>query len=55
MWNRKVVPDAFIISGGEPLLHPEINKIIALAVKYWCNSKVILWTNGILSNKITDT
>jgi hypothetical protein len=53
-WSRKVVPETFIISGGEPLLHPEINKIIELAVKYWHNSKVILWTNGMLSNKITN-
>jgi hypothetical protein len=54
-WSKKIVPETFIISGGEPLLHPEINKIIELAVRYWRNSKIILWTNGMLSNKITDS
>jgi len=40
--------------GGEPLLHPEINKIIKITRKYFPDSDIQILTNGTLLEKIKD-
>jgi MoaA/NifB/PqqE/SkfB family radical SAM enzyme len=46
--------DLMILSGGEPLLHPEILKIFDIAGKYFGKSVIMLITNGILLEKQKD-
>ncbi len=41
--------------GGEPLLHPECNKFIEIARKYFPNTRLSLVTNGILLNRQNNT
>ena len=39
------------VSGGEPLLHPELNEIVSLTHNYGCANTIL--TNGVLLPKIT--
>ncbi|MDR1141194.1 MAG: radical SAM protein, partial [Planctomycetaceae bacterium] len=50
-WSKKVIPDRFVILGGEPLLHPEVEKVILAAGKYWKDSQIQIVTNGMLLPK----
>jgi hypothetical protein len=50
-WSKKVVPDHFTILGGEPLLHPEVDKVILATGKYWKESQIEFVTNGLLLSK----
>jgi hypothetical protein len=47
-WNTKILPNNVRIMGGEPLLHPELEKIIYETREHWRNSQVELITNGLL-------
>lgn len=51
-WNRMKVTknDRIIINGGEPLLHTEINEILAVAKLYGC--EILIYTNGRLLSKL---
>ena len=40
--------------GGEPLLHPDVNKFAIISRKYFKNSFIAIFTNGILLNKQND-
>jgi MoaA/NifB/PqqE/SkfB family radical SAM enzyme len=46
---------AFVITGGEPLLHPDINDILNITRKYFLGSKICIITNGLLLLKMPDT
>ncbi|MDR2754840.1 MAG: radical SAM protein [Planctomycetaceae bacterium] len=50
-WSKKIVPDRFLLLGGEPLLHPEVEKVILAAGTYWKDSQIVLITNGMLFPK----
>jgi hypothetical protein len=52
-WSRRIKPAGFCIIGGEPLLHPELIKIIQRAKRIWYDSKIELWTNGTLPKRLT--
>jgi len=47
-WRRKIKPQYFILSGGEPFLHPELASILRESAKIWNESKLWLTTNGLL-------
>jgi organic radical activating enzyme len=50
-WSKKVAPLDFMISGGEPLLHPELETIIDAARQCWSQTRLELLTNGLLLPK----
>ena len=45
---------SFALMGGEPLLHPEIGKLAAIARQKLPNSEIAITTNGLLLDTITD-
>ena len=47
-WRKKIKPQYFIVSGGEPLLHPELTHILRKSAEIWNESKLWLTTNGLL-------
>ena len=53
-WSRKIFPERVILTGGEPLLNPEIVQIVADVSRYWQQSQCELWTNGLLLPRTSD-
>ena len=51
-WSKKVKPQYFILIGGEPLLHPELARIIRESAKIWKDSRLWLTTNGLLLDRV---
>lgn len=47
-WRKKIKPQYVHLTGGEPLLHPELERIIRESTKIWDDSHVWLFTNGLL-------
>ncbi|MDO4585586.1 MAG: radical SAM protein [Planctomycetia bacterium] len=47
-WCRKVTPKKLGLLGGEPLLHPNLQEIIAAARRCWPESEIVLTSNGLL-------
>ena len=52
-WSNILDPSVISIFGGEPLLHPRIEKVMKLIRKYWPNSVVRLITNGYLLKRFS--
>jgi len=50
-WANRITPRHFHILGGEPLVNKHISEIVEMCVTTWKNSKVILWTNGLLCER----
>lgn len=50
-WVDKIDPQSVTISGGEPLLHPNAMEMIRLTRKYWKNSKIQMFSNGLLLDR----
>lgn len=48
IWSRKVTPRKLGILGGEPLLHPELERILWAARRCWPESRIVLTSNGLL-------
>lgn len=46
---------AINLLGGEPLLHPDLKKFMMITRKYFNNSIIRIFTNGLLFNKIDDS
>lgn len=44
----------FRLLGGEPLLHPNLKEIIKISRKYLKNSRLIIVTNGLLIDKLSE-
>ncbi len=51
-WNPKIHPENVRIMGGEPLLHPDLEKVIYETRKHWNDSSIELITNGLLFSKM---
>ena len=51
-WRKKIKPRYFIFSGGEPLLHPELTRILQESAAIWNDSKLWLVTNGLLLERL---
>lgn len=51
-WRKKLKPQFFVLTGGEPLLHPELERIIRESAKIWNDSRLWLGTNGLLLDRI---
>jgi organic radical activating enzyme len=51
-WRKKVKPKYFVLSGGEPLLHPELTRILRESAKIWNDSKLWITTNGLLLDRV---
>jgi len=45
-WNKRIIPEQFILLGGEPTLHKDLLEFIILSRKMWPLSKLKLTTNG---------
>lgn len=50
-WSKKINPRAIRILGGEPLLHPGLEKIVFETRKNWPAAEIQLITNGLLLEK----
>jgi molybdenum cofactor biosynthesis enzyme MoaA len=53
-WATKIYPKELIITGGEPLLHPDCEKILIHIRSVWSYSKIRLISNGLLLNNVSD-
>jgi len=51
-WRKKLKPQYFKLTGGEPLLHPELATILRESAKIWDDSKLWLNTNGLLLKSV---
>ena len=47
-WSKILDPSVISIFGGEPLLHPRIEKVLNLIREYWPTTQIRLITNGYL-------
>lgn len=54
LWNKKIQPIVFAISGGEPFLHKDVEKMICLTKKSWPHSQILIFSNGLLLHKFTN-
>lgn len=50
-WSSKIDPDIVTISGGEPLLHPDAMEMIRVTRKYWKDSDIRMFSNGLLIDR----
>jgi organic radical activating enzyme len=50
-WGKAIEVDTLTITGGEPLMHPHLNELIALARKYIKCNLISIITNGSLLHK----
>ncbi len=50
-WSRKIAPRKIGLLGGEPLLHPELFRIIHSVRSCWPDANVVLTSNGLLLHR----
>lgn len=46
LWNKRITPKQFLILGGEPTLHKNLEKFLCLSREMWPKSKLMLVTNA---------
>ena len=51
-WSKKIKPQYFFLSGGEPFLHPELPRILRESAKIWKDSELWISTNGLLLERL---
>lgn len=51
VWADRIQLNRFHIIGGEPLLNPDIVKIVQLAFRMWPSTTIYLYSNGLLLKK----
>jgi len=52
-WRKKIKPQYFKLTGGEPLLHPELAELLRESAKIWDDAKLWINTNGLLLNSVS--
>ena len=52
LWSEKIVPKKLALLGGEPLLHPELPRILRETKSIWPQTVIELVTNGLLFSKV---
>ena len=50
-WNKKIVPENFIIMGGEPTINNQLVEIVKKSLILWKNSNIKIITNGFFLEK----
>jgi len=53
-WSHKAFPKRIVLTGGEPLLHPDIAEMVTAVRHYWQQSRCEIWTNGYLLPHTSD-
>ena len=53
-WNEKIAPEEVNLLGGEPLLHPELDRVILESKRIWNRSVLRLVSNGLLFSRVSD-
>ena len=53
--SNKFQINRFFLMGGEPLLHPDIEKFVKVTRKYLTNTDIYILSNGILIEKMPDS
>ena len=51
--SQKLAVSAVCLLGGEPLLHPELAKLVSIVKQHYPKAALSLWTNGILLPKMS--
>lgn len=51
LWHKKIIPKYFTITGGEPLLNPDVEEMIEVTKFFWPYSNLRLYSNGLLLHK----
>ena len=50
-WSEKIVPNKLNLLGGEPLLHPELPRILRESKAIWSQTEMGLVTNGLMFSR----
>lgn len=53
LWSEKIVPEELDLLGGEPLLHPELPRILRESQNIWNQTRIVLVTNGFMFSKVS--
>jgi len=53
-WNKKIAPRVIGLQGGEPLLNPELERIIYETRRLWPEARIEIVTNGLLVPKVSE-
>jgi len=53
LWSEKIVPQKLDLLGGEPLLHPDLPRILRETRKIWPQTEIELVTNGYMFSKVS--
>ena len=53
-WHEKIMPKNIRLIGGEPLLYPQLCEAIDITGRYWPETNILLTTNGLLLEKVSD-
>ena len=53
LWSEKILPKKLDILGGEPLLHPELPRILRESKEIWPQTEIELVTNGFMFSKVS--
>ena len=51
-WRKKMKPKHFYFTGGEPLLHPELARILRESAEIWNDAELKIQTNGLLCDRL---
>jgi organic radical activating enzyme len=53
LWSEKIAPKKLNLLGGEPLLHPELPRILRETKRIWSQTEIGLVSNGFMFSKVS--